>query len=106
MRYHLVPIFIVITILFIISRLLLKHKKIKITTHRKIWNLTLLITFLISGGFGVLLVIKANFNLNFDLPINILFWHAEIGSAMVILSILHIWERWFFFKAMIKDMFK
>lgn len=84
--------------MYIISHILLKKKIINIVNHRKIWNILLLITFLISGILGILLVIRINFDTIIPLPFNILFWHVEAGIAMTVISVFHILEHLAYFK--------
>lgn len=98
MTYHLIPISLIFILLYIITRVLSKKKIMSIINHRAIWNVFLLITFLISGILGILLIIEINFGTQFSLPLNILFWHVEVGIAMFIICVLHIIERWSYFK--------
>lgn len=100
--YHLLPISLLLLILYAISHISSKKKIISIVNHRKIWNILLLVSFLISGIFGILLVIEINFGTKFSLPFNMLFWHVEIGIAMFAISIFHIFWHWTYFKNMIR----
>ena len=100
--YHLIPILIISLIFYITSHILSKKNKISVSKHRRIWNILLLATFLISGILGILLVIRINFGINFPLPFNILFWHVEFGIAMSIISMFHIAWHWNYFKNIIK----
>ena len=96
--YHLLPISLFLILMYIISHILSKKKIISIVSHRKTWNMLLLITFLISAIPGILLVIKINFGITIPLPFNILFWHVEAGIAMTVISIFHIIWHWAYFK--------
>ena len=98
MIYHLIPISLFLIILYAITRILIKKKIISVVNHRKIWNILLLISFLISGILGIVLIIEINSGTKFLLPFNILFWHVEIGIVMFIICMLHIVERWNYFK--------
>ena len=91
--------FILITFYFV--SLLISKKKKKMRQHRKIWNILLLITFLISGIFGILLVLRINYGIEIPLYSDLLFWHVEFGIAMTIISIFHITWHWKYFKNMI-----
>ena len=99
MIYHLVPISLVLILLYFITHILSKKKIISIVNHRKIWNILLLITFLLSGISGILLIIKINFGITIPLP-NILFLHVETGIAMFVISIFHTLWHWSYFKNM------
>jgi len=92
-------VFILIT-LYLVSLLISKKKK-KMRQHRKIWNILLLIAFLISGIFGILLVLKISYGIEIPLYSDLLFWHVEFGIAMTIISIFHITWHWKYFKNMI-----
>jgi len=100
--YHLLSISLILILLYFITHILSKKKIISVVNHRKIWNILLLITFLISGILGILLVIKINFDIAIPLPFNILFWHVEVGIAMTIISIFHILWHWVYFKNMLE----
>ncbi len=100
--YHLLSISLILILLYLITHILSKKKIISIVNHRKIWNILLLITFLISGLLGVLLIIEINFNITVPLPFNILFWHVEVGIAMFVISIFHTFWHWTYFKRMLK----
>jgi len=98
MIYHLVPISLILILLYFITYIISKKKIISIIDHKKIWNVLLLITFLISGILGIILIIEINFRITIPLPFNMLFWHVEIGIAMFVICTLHIIERWNYFK--------
>ncbi len=96
--YHLIPISLLLIILYAITHILSKKKIVSVVKHRKIWNILLLITFLVSGILGILLVIRINFGIAIPLPFNILFWHVEVGIAMFVISIFHTLWHWAYFK--------
>jgi len=101
-NYHLLSISLSLLLLYFISYILSKKKIISPVNHKKIWNILLFVTFLISGVLGILLVIKINFGIAIPLPFNILFWHVEIGIAMFVICIFHIIERQGYFKNILK----
>lgn len=100
--YHLVPIALLLIILYLITYFLSKKNLIKKVTHRRIWNILLLITFLVSGILGILLVIRINFAVAINLPFNILFWHVEAGIAMTVISFFHAFWHWNYYKCIFK----
>jgi len=100
--YHVLPISALVIVLYFLTHLLSKRKIITVLTHRRIWNVALLISFLISGIFGILLTIQINFNIKISLPFNMLFWHVEAGVAMFIITTFHIWQHSYYFKAIFK----
>ncbi len=100
--YHLIPIFLGLTFLYILGIILVKKEKITLRNYRKLWNILLLITFLISGLLGVLLIIQINFGITISLPFNIIFWHVEMGVAMFAISLFHIIWHWPYYKNIFK----
>jgi len=100
--YHFFQIIIVLLILYLLTYSLSKFNYLKLITHRKIWNLLLLLTFLATSILGILLTIKINYGITINLPFKILFWHIEIGIAMATISIFHILWHWRYFKTYLK----
>ena len=98
--YHALPITLFLIVLYFISFILSKLKIISLIAHKKIWNVFLLIAFLVSGFSGMLLIIRLNSNFVIPWPFNLLFWHVETGIAMFIISLFHIIERRTYFKNM------
>lgn len=101
--YFFIPIILLLVVLYLISLILSKKKKIKAVQHRKIWNLLLLITFLVSGILGILLVLKVSYGIEILFYSTALFFHVEFGIAMTFISIFHIlWHRKYFRKMLTK----
>jgi hypothetical protein len=99
-NYYFIPIAIILFILYMISLTLSKKKKIKPSQHRKIWNFLLLITFLVSGVFGIILAIIISYGIRLTYYSDMLFWHVEMGIAMAMISIFHILWHLKYFKKM------
>lgn len=97
-NYYFVPILIISLIFYTLTYALSKKKKIKLNKHRKIWNIILLITFLVSGIFGLMLAISISLGIRLDFYATLLFWHVEFGIAMAIISIFHIGWHWTYYK--------
>lgn len=97
--YHFLPISLILTFFYILGCFLAKKKILSTASHRKIWNILLLITFFISGFLGILLLLRLDFGWLILLPFDILFWHVEAGIAMTVISIFHIiWHLPYFKK--------
>ncbi len=88
--YNVSPIALGFFLIYTVSFILHKTKKIRVTTHRKIWNVLLLATFLITGIFGLILTIQLDYTLPFRIPFDLLFWHVEAGVAMTLISLFHV----------------
>ena len=99
-NYYFLPIAGILFIIYSITLALSRKKKIKLASHRKIWNFILLITFLISGTFGLILAIILSYGIRLDFYSDLLFWHVEMGISMAIISIFHILWHLKYFKKM------
>jgi hypothetical protein len=100
--YYFSTILIITLILYFITWGFAKTHKIKMATHRKIWNLVLLISFLISGILGILLVLRIQYGFSLNLGINQLFLHVETGIVMAIVTLFHITWHIPYFKTYFK----
>lgn len=99
-NYFFVPILAVLCVFYTITYLLSKKNRIKKLHHRKIWNVLLLITFLISGLFGIILAIQISYGVRLSFYADLLFWHVEFGIAMAVISIFHVAWHWKYYKNM------
>lgn len=88
--YNVSPLALGFFLIYAASFALYKTRRIKVTTHRKIWNVLLLGTFLITGIFGLILTIQLDYTLPFTIPIDLLFWHVEAGVVMTLISLFHV----------------
>jgi hypothetical protein len=89
-RYNVSPIAIGLVVIYVASFVLYKTKRIKVSTHRRIWNVLLLFTFLTTAIFGLILAIRRDYALMFRMPLNLLFWHVEAGVVMTVISVFHL----------------
>lgn len=101
-KYHFIPIFVATLIAYIVSTVLVKTDVWSKPTHRKIWNVLLCITFLVSGLLGLLLAIFINCQYYPESYIAFLRLHVEFGIAMAIISIFHILWHLTYFKNLFK----
>jgi amino acid transporter len=97
-NYYFIPIFIILFLFYLFTLGLGRKKIIKINQHRKIWNTILLITFLISGLFGIILALSISFGTYLSFSSFLLFWHVEFGIAMAMVSFFHIGWHWKYYK--------
>jgi hypothetical protein len=88
-EYYMWQIALVLTLIYISGLYLVKKKKISTIAHRKFWNILLLITFIITALSSIFVLLSLNYNISFSFPINVVFWHIEIGWAMIVISIFH-----------------
>lgn len=91
--YSLIPIVLIILLLYLFSWVLGKTGEISLTNHRRFWNILLLLTFLVTGGLGVLLSIQINYKIEAPWIKKILKWHVDFGIAMVCVAFIHLWRH-------------
>lgn len=96
--YPLFPVAVLMFMAYLITRVFAEWEIITLKTHRKFWNVLLLLVFLISGLSGLLSVIKINYKLEIPLYDQILKWHVIFGTGMVIISFFHLsWHLKYYF---------
>jgi hypothetical protein len=102
-HYLVSPIAIGFFLIYGVSFFLYKTKRIKMATHRKIWNSLLGATFLITGIFGTILAFQLDWAPAFNWPINLLFWHVEAGIVMTFISLFHLGWHFKYYKAIVRN---
>ncbi|MDO8261530.1 MAG: DUF4405 domain-containing protein [Candidatus Magasanikbacteria bacterium] len=100
--YNFVPVTLVLIVLYLLTFFLSKKNKISKFTHRRIWNVALLISFLVSALLGLLLVIRINYGWMLNLPFNTTYVHVESGIIMAVISVFHIIWHWQYYACLIK----
>lgn len=97
-RYHLFPILIGVFIAYLITFILVKCHALKKITHRKIWNVILTLTFLISCLLGLLLAFFIHYNYFPTWYKDILLYHVDFGIAMTLVALFHVFWHLNYFK--------
>lgn len=87
--YHLFSILIAVLVLYVISLLLVKKRIIKELLYRKIWNITLTLSFLVSGILGLLIAFFINYSYVPDYYLVLMTLHVDFGVAMAVIAIFH-----------------
>ncbi|HMK53840.1 MAG TPA: hypothetical protein VK444_03580 [Methanobacteriaceae archaeon] len=73
---------------------LYKKKLIRKALHVNFWNFLLMVTFLISGGAGFLLLIAIDQGIILPFSLEMLYWHVEVGISMLIVTLFHFHSHW------------
>lgn len=95
--YPLIEIGATTMLLYFFTWLLTKFKVLKISVHRKIWNVILLLSFMVSGLLGLMLVIQINYNVLADWYSTFMWLHVDFGIVMALISVFHIlWHTKYF----------
>lgn len=87
--YHFAEILAGTVLLYLLTGLLAKSGRIRTATHRKIWNLVLLLAFLGSCLIGLLLTAQINYGFWPRAMGTLEFWHVELGIAMAAIALFH-----------------
>jgi hypothetical protein len=89
-NYHFIFILFLVFGFYFLSFYLSKIKKISPITHRRFWNIILLISFLISGIIGLVLALFIDLKWSILWYQTALWFHVELGIIMALVSIFHI----------------
>jgi hypothetical protein len=101
-RYSLIFLSSLTIISYIISLLLVRTKLYTRKIHRRIWNMLLLVTFLVSCILGLVLVIQINYGIWMGFLPQFLKWHVDFGIGMTLISLFHIFWHIKYFKNIFK----
>jgi len=103
--YGFLPIVVICLLIYLVSYYLTKTKSFKFITHRRIWNILLLISFLVAGTIGVFMSFIYSFELDFDIPYALLQLHVGFGTVWFIIAMFHFFWHLTYFKKSIKILF-
>jgi spermidine synthase len=92
--YPLFPVAVLILLAYAISSLFSRWGIYPGRSHRKFWNVLLLLAFLFSGLAGLLSVVKVNYKLQIPYYDQLLKWHVSFGIGMVIIVFFHLSWHW------------
>jgi hypothetical protein len=81
----------VITVLlgYLITLTLYKKGLIRKSLYMNIWNLILLLTIVISGLAGFMLLILLDMGISIPISPQLLYWHVEFGMTVAVVAIFH-----------------
>jgi len=97
--YNLLEIGIITLILYSLSWLFTKYHLISKRLHKRIWNVLLLISFIISCFLGIILIIQINYGIWPALRLEFLYWHVQVGIVMTLIGLFHaLWHINYFKK--------
>ena len=96
---EMIPIFLITFFFYAISEWLVKVGKLNGATQKKIWNILLLITFLVAAITSIQFGLRGT-GLKFQIFDRDA--HTEYGFAMIAISICHIVWHWQYFKTVFK----
>jgi spermidine synthase len=88
--YALVPIGIITLLFYLLSLILRRLSVIQTKSHRRFWNIVLLVTFISTALMGLLLAIQVNYKLDLPFIKGLLKWHVNFGIGMTMTGIFHL----------------
>jgi hypothetical protein len=100
-NYHFLSIVIPLMIGYFLMQWLSDRKKIKKATFLRIWNILLLITFLVTAFLGLLITAKIIYHLQLPYMKIIYILHVDFGVAMAIISVFHLLRHWNYYKTIL-----
>ena len=101
-NYHFILIFLITFFTYFLSLFFVKSKIINLVIHRRIWNIILLISFLVSGILGIILAFSIDQKLTINWYLSFLWLHVEFGIVMALVSIFHIFWHLPYFASLAK----
>ena len=93
-EYNLAEIVIGLLALYLITYGLTRTKYLSLAGQRKIWNILLTISFLVTGTTGFLIAVRQDLGWDFSLIPAQSFWHIEFGIAMIVIAVFHALWHW------------
>jgi len=87
---------------YFISNYLVRSQKISPITERRFWNIILLISFILSGGLGIILSIIIDLKISLSFYPFLLWLHVESGIIMALVSIFHLFWHLPYYLAILK----
>lgn len=103
--YGFLPIAGIALILYTISYFLTKTKHFNLPTHRRIWNLLLLLSFVVAGTIGFFMAFVYSFEFDIEIPYSLLQIHVGFGLVWFIVALFHFLWHLTYFKKAIKVLF-
>jgi len=88
-NYYLVPLSISTLIIYLVTYLLYLENRLNRRNYYRIWNYVLIISFILTGVTGLLMIIFINYGIDSSWNLTIDFWHAEFAIIMAVSTIFH-----------------
>ncbi len=100
--YLIYPIGVLLLILYLVTLSLSRLSFIKLATHRKIWNVMLLLAFFGTAVIGLILAIQVNYKLRIPFIKQLLTIHVDFGIGMTAIAVFHFLWHWNYYMNILK----
>ena len=94
MSYDIILIGTISIIAYLISYALYLTNTISRKLHQRIWNIVILISFILTFGMAYLQTSLTEFGLNIPILPDLIYWHGEIGILFFFVLLFHIQINW------------
>jgi len=88
-EYYMWQTTLILVALYLLSLYLVKKRKISLVKNKKIWNMFLLISGIITAFTSIFLLLRLNYGITINFPLNIITIHVIAGYIMLLIAILH-----------------
>jgi hypothetical protein len=88
-EYYMWQTTIVLVALYLLSLYLVKKGKLSLVKNRKIWNMLLLISGIITAFTSIFLLLRLNYGITISFPLNMITVHVLAGYVMLLIAIFH-----------------
>jgi len=89
--YPLLSLIVLIILFYALSAAFARLGLVSKINHRRIWNVLLLGSFMITGSIGLVSVVKINYKLAVPFYDELLSYHVEFGLGMIVIGLIHLW---------------
>jgi hypothetical protein len=96
-QYYFLPLAAISALLYATTYMMARRKIFSLMVHRRIWNIVLLVSALLSAGLGLVLTLQIDHGLDMSPPFDMTFLHVEGGVVMGVIAIFHIFWHWRYF---------
>jgi hypothetical protein len=94
MSYDIILIATISIIAYFFSFALYKTNNISRKLHQRVWNVIILISFLLTFGMAYLQTLLTEFGLNIPIVPDLIYWHGEIGILFFFVLLFHLQINW------------
>jgi hypothetical protein len=88
-EYYMWQTTLILVAIYLFSLYLVKKEKLSLVKNRKIWNMLLLISGIITAFTSIFLLLRLNYGITINFPLNIITVHVLAGYITLLIAIFH-----------------